>query len=213
MTEDQNDNTETEAVDAEAAPEPEAAADPAPETADTAAPEAEETPAEDGSAGATEPVEALAPKERRRRARAARTGATPARPTRTPEERHAERVAERRLKNQVRRVLRVRTRDKARARSGDAPSPAPPPREQERGSQKTRQGIVVSDRAEKTITVRIDMARRHPRYDKVVRTSRTLHAHDEGNDAHVGDMVTVRECRPLSRSKRWRLVEVIERAK
>jgi small subunit ribosomal protein S17 len=79
--------------------------------------------------------------------------------------------------------------------------------------QKTRQGVVVSDRADKTITVRIDTARRHRRYDKIVRTSRTLHAHDELNDAHIGDTVIVREARPLSRTKRWRLIEIIERAK
>jgi small subunit ribosomal protein S17 len=72
---------------------------------------------------------------------------------------------------------------------------------------------VVSDRADKTITVRIDTARRHRKYQKVVRTSRTLHAHDERNDARVGDTVIVRESRPLSRLKRWRLIEVLEKAK
>jgi small subunit ribosomal protein S17 len=73
--------------------------------------------------------------------------------------------------------------------------------------------VVVSDRADKTITVRIDITRRHPRYEKIVRTSSTLHAHDESNDAHVGDVVIVRESRPMSRTKRWRLIEVLERAK
>ena len=73
--------------------------------------------------------------------------------------------------------------------------------------------MVVSDRADKTITVRIDVTRRHREYKKIVRTSSTLHAHDERNDAHIGDTVIVRESRPLSRSKRWRLVEVVERAK
>ena len=58
-----------------------------------------------------------------------------------------------------------------------------------------------------------DIARRHRRYQKIVRTSNTLHAHDERNDAHIGDTVIVREARPLSRTKRWRLVEVLERAK
>ena len=72
--------------------------------------------------------------------------------------------------------------------------------------------MVVSDKADKTITVRIDVVRRHRRYEKIVRTSNTLHAHDESNDAHIGDTVIVRECRPLSRLKRWRLVEVVERA-
>jgi small subunit ribosomal protein S17 len=61
--------------------------------------------------------------------------------------------------------------------------------------------------------VRIDAARRHRKYEKIVRTSQTLHAHDESNDAHAGDTVTVRECRPLSATKRWRLVEVVERAR
>jgi small subunit ribosomal protein S17 len=73
--------------------------------------------------------------------------------------------------------------------------------------------VVVSDAADKTITVRIDVTRRHPRYAKIVRTSSTLHAHDERNDAHSGDTVIVRESRPLSRTKHWRLVEVVERAK
>jgi small subunit ribosomal protein S17 len=81
------------------------------------------------------------------------------------------------------------------------------------GTQKTRQGVVVSDKADKTITVRIDLSRRHRKYQKIVSTRTTLHAHDESNDAHTGDKVIIRECRPLSRSKRWRLVEVVERAK
>jgi small subunit ribosomal protein S17 len=72
---------------------------------------------------------------------------------------------------------------------------------------------VVSDKADKTITVRIDVARRHRRYQKIVRSSTTLHAHDETNDAGVGDLVRVIESRPMSATKRWRLVEVLERAK
>ena len=72
------------------------------------------------------------------------------------------------------------------------------------GARSVRQGIVVSDKAEKTITVRIDIARRHRRYEKIVRSSSTLHAHDENNDAHEGDVVRVIESRPLSRTKRWR---------
>ena len=76
-----------------------------------------------------------------------------------------------------------------------------------------RQGVVVSDAADKTITVRIDIARRHPTYEKVVRRSRTLHAHDERNEAGEGDIVRVIETRPLSKTKRWRLVEVVEKAR
>ena len=91
--------------------------------------------------------------------------------------------------------------------------PLAPVHAQIEGVRKVRQGVVVSDKADKTITVRIDVARRHRRYEKIVRSSSTLHAHDENNDAHEGDIVRVIESRPLSRSKRWRLVEVLERAR
>jgi small subunit ribosomal protein S17 len=72
---------------------------------------------------------------------------------------------------------------------------------------------VVSNKADKTITVRIEVARRHTTYEKVVRRSNTLHAHDEANQAQEGDIVRVVETRPLSRSKRWRLLEIVERAR
>jgi small subunit ribosomal protein S17 len=104
-------------------------------------------------------------------------------------------------------------RSRAKERAAEHQTDATAPREHVQGKPKTRQGVVVSDRADKTITVRIDITRRHRRYSKIVRTSNTLHAHDESNDAHIGDVVVVRECRPLSRTKRWRLVEVVERAK
>jgi small subunit ribosomal protein S17 len=81
------------------------------------------------------------------------------------------------------------------------------------GARKVRQGVVVSDKADKTITVRIDVARRHRRYQKIVRSSSTLHAHDESNEAHEGDVVRVIESRPLSRTKRWKLVDVLEKAR
>jgi small subunit ribosomal protein S17 len=71
----------------------------------------------------------------------------------------------------------------------------------------------VSDKADKTITVRIDSARQHRVYGKIVRTSTKIHAHDEANEAHPGDTVRLVESRPLSRSKRWRLVEIMERAR
>jgi small subunit ribosomal protein S17 len=161
----------------------------------------------------SQPAEVLPPKERRRRARSARAAQARARQPRTPEERHAERLAERRRKAQERRVERARSREKARAATTSlAAAQDTPPREHEPGRQKTRQGVVVSDKADKTITVRIDIVRRHRRYEKIVRRSSTLHAHDEANDAHIGDTVIVRECRPISRLKRWRLVEVVERA-
>jgi small subunit ribosomal protein S17 len=169
------------------------------------APEAE-------AAAPSQPAEVVAPKERRRRARAAKAAQSKARKPRTPEERHADRVEERRRKALARRVERTRSRDKARAARASAEVQTTPPREHGPGRQKTRQGVVVSDKADKTITVRIDVARRHRRYEKIVRTSSTLHAHDEANDAHIGDTVIVRESRPLSRLKRWRLIQVVERA-
>jgi small subunit ribosomal protein S17 len=72
---------------------------------------------------------------------------------------------------------------------------------------------VVSAAADKTITVQVEMVRRHPTYEKVVRRTSKVHAHDEGNQAQQGDIVRVVETRPLSRSKRWRLLDIVERAR
>ncbi len=167
------------------------------------------TPAAASTAPAT-PAEVVPPKERRARARAAKAARVAARPPRSPEERQADRDAVRAKKAAARRVERRHARAKSSATASATP---PEAREHEVRAQKTRQGVVVSDRADKSITVRIDVSRRHRRYEKIVRTSNTLHVHDEANDAHIGDTVIVRECRPLSRTKRWRLIEVIERAK
>ena len=107
-----------------------------------------------------------------------------------------------------------RYRARAKAKKADQPKgEVPEPAPHAVGQQKVRQGIVVSAKPDKTITVRIDFARRHRRYQKTIRTSTTLHVHDERNDANEGDTVRVIECRPLSRLKRWRLVEVVERAR
>jgi small subunit ribosomal protein S17 len=78
---------------------------------------------------------------------------------------------------------------------------------------KTRQGIVVSAVRDKTITVLLETARPHPVYQKTVRRSSKLHAHDDRNEASEGDIVRIVECRPLSRQKRWRLAEIIEKAR
>jgi small subunit ribosomal protein S17 len=83
----------------------------------------------------------------------------------------------------------------------------------ERGRRKVRTGVVVSDKMDKTVLVRIDRQVRHALYGKIVRRSSKLAAHDEQNDAHTGDTVRVMEVRPLSKSKRWRVVEIVERAK
>jgi small subunit ribosomal protein S17 len=99
-----------------------------------------------------------------------------------------------------------------------APEPAPSARDvrppaDARGRRKVRVGVVVSDKMDKTVLVRIDRRVRHPLYKKTIARSNKLAAHDETNDAHVGDTVKVMETRPLSRSKRWRVVEIVERAK
>lgn len=78
---------------------------------------------------------------------------------------------------------------------------------------KERRGVVVSDAMDKSIVVRIDVVQKHERYGKVVRRSSKLHAHDEHNAAGIGDLVRVVESRPLSATKRWRLLEILEKAK
>jgi small subunit ribosomal protein S17 len=83
----------------------------------------------------------------------------------------------------------------------------------ERSRRKVRTGVVVSDAMDKTVVVRISSQIRHPMYGKIVRRTTKLKAHDEANDVHVGDRVRITETRPLSKTKRWRVVEVIERAK
>ena len=122
---------------------------------------------------------------------------------------------ERRRRNAAERSRwRRKRREKARAARAERPAPeAPPSREHGPGRPKTRQGVVVSAKPDKTITVRIDLTRRHRHYKKIVRESTTLHAHDERNEANEGDTVRVVESRPVSRTKRWRLVEILERAR
>jgi len=205
------------APEADAAPEAEAPAEagaaPETEVPETAAPAAGASEPTAPAAGASEPTEQLSSKERRRKARSTHTGE--ARAKRSPEERHAERLMERRKKAERRRARRLQERAKAAERRASAPArePLAPVHAAVEGTRRVRQGIVVSDKAEKTIVVRIDIARRHRRYEKIVRSSSTLHAHDESNEAHEGDVVRVVESRPLSRTKRWKLVDVLERAR
>ena len=84
---------------------------------------------------------------------------------------------------------------------------------EERNLRKVRTGKVVSDKMQKTITVAVEDHVKHPLYNKIVKKTYKLKAHDENNDAKIGDTVKVMETRPLSKEKRWRLVEVVERAK
>jgi len=174
------------------------------DTSTVDAPEAEAAPAE--------PEEVLAPKERRARKRAAKAPAASG--PKTIEERNAERLAARAHKAKLRRNYRQRAKTKQAEARKDQPTPEPDVApEHGPGRAKVRQGIVVSDKADKTIVVRVDVTRRHRRYGKIMRTSTKLHVHDERNDAGAGDTVRVVECRPMSRTKRWRLTDVLEKAK
>jgi len=195
-----------EAPAAEETPAEETPADEAP------ASEAEEAPAEDGGdAPAAEeapaepnPEDDLPWKERRRLQKSRRPRKARAS---TPEERKAERAVERKRKAELRRKQR------AAVKAGRTPGTGTPPGERESNRAKVRQGIVVSSKGDKSITVRIDIARRHRTYEKIVRSSTKLHAHDERNEAGEGDVVRVVETRPLSKTKRWRLVDVVEKAR
>ena len=80
------------------------------------------------------------------------------------------------------------------------------------GERKSREGVVVSDAMQKTRVVRIERVFRHPRYQRVVRVAKTLKAHDEANESHVGDRVLIEETRPLSKEKRWRIRSVLTKA-
>ena len=172
-----------------------------------------ETPAAD-AAPATADTPAAAPAATTKPTKADRAAsahvASSQRPSRTPEQRDAER-REARAKKAVARTRR-RGQEKAK-RAAAGPGTGTPPAEPKVSSPQTRIGTVVSAKPDKTIVVRIDLARRHRKYEKIVRSTSKLHVHDEANDANEGDRVRVVESRPLSRTKRWKLVEVLERAK
>jgi ribosomal protein uS17 len=101
-------------------------------------------------------------------------------------------------------------REKPKSRKPIMRTPKP---ESELGRRQERRGVVVSDKGDKTIVVKVDMIKSHPKYKKVIRRSSKLHAHDEANTAGVGDVVRIVETRPLSKTKRWRLAEIVEKAK
>lgn len=82
-----------------------------------------------------------------------------------------------------------------------------------RNLRKERQGVVSSDKMDKTVTVSIEWKEKHPIYGKFVRKTKKYHAHDENNECQIGDTVRIMETRPLSKTKRWRVVEIVEKAK
>ena len=171
-------------AEAEVAEEPPAEAEPAEPAAEA---EVAEEPAAEAPPAAAEP-EAVA---------------VPA-PQSQPKQKH------KRLPRALRPKKGRRTRTPAAERKPISREEKP---EHDRGRRQERRGVVVSDAMDKTIVVKVDSIRSHPKYKKVIRRSIKFHAHDEQNSAHVGDVVRIVETRPLSKTKRWRLAEVLEVAK
>jgi small subunit ribosomal protein S17 len=201
----ENENNEQQEQAEEAPAEQE---EDAPAEEEEAPAEEQESPLQGDEAptGQAEPEDELSTKERRRLERSRASG--PPGPQLSPEERASQR-RERRAGAAVRRGrYRRRLRERRTERGTGTPAAERAP-----GKRKVRLGTVVSSKASKTITVRINRARRDPTYEKVVRRSSTVHAHDERDEANEGDIVRVVETRPLSRTKRWRLLEIVERAR
>jgi small subunit ribosomal protein S17 len=175
--------------------------------------------------GETAPTEETAPEAaassapasetRRDRLEARRAARRPAqRGEVTPEQREQERQARRAETAKQRRAYRAKLKERRSAEQKDAPAREPDHApEHGPGRPRERQGVVTSAKGDKTITVKIDVVQRHRRYHKIMRSTQKLYAHDEANNANEGDTVRVVECRPMSRSKRWRLTDVLERAK
>ena len=108
---------------------------------------------------------------------------------------------------------RPRRRSRGRLRQSRRRRPASPAPTRQRARRKAREGVVVSSKTDKTVVVAVIERVRHPKYNKFVLQTKKLYAHDEANDVNVGDKVRVMETRPLSKLKRWRVTDVLERAK
>jgi small subunit ribosomal protein S17 len=203
MARERNDETENqvepEATDAEAeTPESPPASEPTEIPAAEPPEEAAEVPAEEAPVAEAEPepdVEAEA-------AAAEAPSEPPAQPEPKPKRKRLPRA------QRPARTRPKRERPKARKPITRLPKP-----EHERGRSQERRGVVVSSAMDKTIVVKVDTIKAHPRYKKVVRRSTKFHAHDERNEAKVGDVVRIVETRPLSKTKYWRLAEVVEAAR
>jgi ribosomal protein uS17 len=197
----------------EASPEVEAAAAPAEETpaeepvaaeAPAEEPVVDETPAEEPmaeEAPAEEPVAEEAPAEE---------PAAVAEPPAPTVQQPGPKPKRKRLPRALRPTKGRPTREKSAERKPITRIPRP---EQEFGRRQERQGTVVSDKGDKTIVVKVDTIKAHPKYKKVVRRSKKFHAHDEQNSAKIGDVVKIVETRPLSKTKNWRLAEIVQVAK
>jgi ribosomal protein uS17 len=163
------------------------------EEAEPAAEEAEPEPAAEAEPAAEEPAAEEAPAE----------AAAPA-PQSEPKKKG---------KRLPRRLRTQKTRRRAAPSAERKPIVREPKPEHDRGRRQERRGVVVSSAMDKTIVVKVDVITSHQRYKKVIRRTVRFHAHDEQNAANVGDVVRIVETRPLSKTKRWRLAEVVEAAK
>ena len=195
---DENETPDVEETPVEEAAPVEAAAEETP--VEEAAPEAaaEEAAPEAAAEEASAAEEAAPVKEKKKRG------------PRSPRPRRVRTTAAERAE------LRKKSAEARKRRRGESKGGAyvrTPAEETEAGRRRERRGVVTSNKAEQTITVRVDVLKAHPKYKKIMRRSMTLHAHDEKNAANIGDTVRVVETRPLSRTKHWRLVEIVEVAK
>jgi small subunit ribosomal protein S17 len=210
-SEETNEEPQDESVEEAEAPAEEPAAEaeaPAEEAVAEAEPPAEEPPAEEpaAEAPAEEPAEEAPAAEAEGEEPAAEAEAPDAPSTAMPERKA-------KPKRKPRSERRQRSKPKhERPETRKAITRLPKP-EHVRGRRQERRGIVVSSAMEKTIVVKVETVKAHSRYKKVIRRSRKFHAHDEQNVANVGDVVLIVETRPLSATKNWRLVEVLEAAK
>ena len=177
--------------------------------------EGTETPVEPAAAVDEAPVAAAEPAaDVEATAAAAEAAQAEAAPAAAPQEVRREKEAPKREKKRLPRAEWIkRERPKPGPAAGRKPIVRLPKPEAERGRTQERRGVVVSSAMDKTIVVKVDIAKLHPRYKKVVRRSTKFHAHDERNEAKVGDVVRIVETRPLSKTKRWRLAEIVEVAK
>jgi small subunit ribosomal protein S17 len=146
-------------------------------------------------------------------AEAPAAAAAPAEPE-APAEPQAQSQPKKKYKRLPRALRPKKTRPKRAPATGERkPISREPKPEHDRGRRQERRGVVVSDAMDKTIVVKVDTIRAHPRYKKVIRRSTKFHAHDEANTAKIGDVVRIVETRPLSKTKNWRLAEIVEAAK
>jgi len=214
MTEEEkNETTEEQPVEAEATEEaaPEAEAVPeVPEQAQEEAPAAEAAPQEEAAAEAAPEAEAEAAPE-------AEADAAPEAEAEAAPEPEPEAVPAPEPKKKRKRLPRSERRQRPRVKREPSGERKPivrlPKPEGERGRKQERRGVVVSSAMDKTIVVQVETSKLHPRYKKVIRRATKFHAHDERNEANVGDVVRIVETRPLSKTKNWRLAEIVEAAK